>query len=57
LPPQLLAFAADAVLFAQHLLKLGAHLVTTLAFLHLHYLTRRRSLEAWSKREKKGGEE
>jgi hypothetical protein len=31
-----LAVAADAVLVAQHLLKLGAHLVTALARLHEH---------------------
>ena len=30
-----LAVAADAVLVAQHLLKLGAHLVTALARLHV----------------------
>jgi hypothetical protein len=34
-----LAFAADAVLVAQHLLKIGAHLVTPLARLHVHYLS------------------
>jgi hypothetical protein len=51
-----LAVAAGAVLVAQHLLKLGAHLVTALARLHVKYLTRRSSLEAGSKREKKGGE-
>jgi hypothetical protein len=53
----ILAVAADAVLVAQHLLKLGAHLVTALARLHVHNLTRRSSLEAGSKREKKDGEE
>jgi hypothetical protein len=52
-----LAVAADAVLVAQHLLKLGAHLVTALARLHVHNLTRKSSLEAGSKRENKGGEE
>jgi hypothetical protein len=52
-----LAVAANAVLVAQHLLKLGAHLVTALARMHLNNLTRRSSLEAGSKREKKGGEE
>jgi len=40
-----LAIAADAVLVAQHLLKLGAH------------LARRSSLDAGSTREKKSGEE
>ena len=52
-----LAVAANAVLVAQHLLKLGAHLVTALARLHMLNLTRRSSLEAGSNREKKGGEE
>jgi hypothetical protein len=42
------------VLVAQHLLKLGAHLVTALARLHVHNLARRSSLEAGSTREKKG---
>jgi hypothetical protein len=54
LSPQYSPVAADAVLAAKHLLKLGAHLVTALARLHPHYLTRRNSLEAGSKREKKG---
>jgi hypothetical protein len=44
-----LAVAADAVLIAQRLLKLFAHLVNNLA--------RKRSLEAGRTREKKGGEE
>jgi len=52
-----LAVAAGAMLVAQHLLKLGAHLVTALARLHVLYLARRRSLEAGSTWEKKGGEE
>ena len=52
-----LAVAAEAVLVAQHLLKLGAHLVTALAHLHVHNITRRSSLEAGRKRDKKGGEE
>jgi hypothetical protein len=52
-----LAVAADAVLVAQHILKLGAHLVIALARLHVHNLTQRSNLEAGSKREKKGGEE
>jgi hypothetical protein len=51
-----LAVAADAVLVAQNLLKFGAYLVTALARLHVHNLTRRSSLEAGNKREKKGGE-
>jgi hypothetical protein len=36
----LAASAAGAVLVAKHLLKLGAHLVTTLARLHVHNLAR-----------------
>ena len=39
-----LAVAADAVLVAQHLLKLGAHQVTSLARLHVRNLARKRSL-------------
>jgi hypothetical protein len=46
-----------AAVLAQHLLKLGAHLITAPARLHVHNPTRRSSLEAGSKREKKGGEE
>jgi hypothetical protein len=52
-----LAVAADAVLVALRFLKIGAHLVTALAGLHVHNLTRKSSLEAGSKRERKGGEE
>jgi hypothetical protein len=52
-----LGVAADAVLIAQHLLKLFAHLATALARLHVHNLARRSSLEAGSTHEKKGGEE
>jgi Flp pilus assembly protein TadB len=48
-----LAVAADAVLVAQHLLKLSAHLVTSLARLHVSNLARRNSLKAGSTREKK----
>jgi hypothetical protein len=51
-----LAVAADALFVAQHHLKLGAHLVTTLARLHVHNLARRSSLEAGSKLEKKKAE-
>jgi hypothetical protein len=43
------------VLVTQHLLKLGAHLVTSLARLHVSNLARRSSLEAGSTRENKGG--
>jgi hypothetical protein len=52
-----LAIAADAVLVAQHFLKLGARLVTALARLHVNNPTRRSRLGAGSKREKKGWEE
>jgi hypothetical protein len=52
-----LAVAADTVLVAQYLLKLGAHLVTALARLHVNNLVRQSRLEAGSKREKKGGKE
>jgi hypothetical protein len=54
---ELPAVAADADLVAHYLQKLGAHLVTALARLHVHNLARRNSLEAGSKREKNGGEE
>jgi hypothetical protein len=50
-----LAVAADAVLVAQHLLKLGAHMATALVRLHVRNLARRSSLEAGGTREKKGG--
>jgi hypothetical protein len=50
-----LAVAADAVLVAQHLLKLGTHLATALARLHVHNLARRRNLEAGRIREKRAG--
>jgi len=53
----LLAAAADAVLVAHHLPKLGAHLVAALARLHVHNLARRNSLEAGRTRKEKGGEE
>jgi hypothetical protein len=48
--------AANAVLVAQHLLKLGAHLTTALARLQVHNLARRSSLKVRSTREKKGAE-
>jgi hypothetical protein len=51
-----LAVAADAVLVA-HLLKLGAHMATALARLHVQNLARISSLEARSMRDTKGGEE
>jgi hypothetical protein len=53
----ILAVAADAVLVAQHLLKLGAYLATALARLHVRNLERRSRLEVKSKQEKKGEEE
>jgi hypothetical protein len=45
------AFAADVVLVAQHLLKLGAYLITSLARLHVQNFALRSSLEAGSTRE------
>jgi hypothetical protein len=36
-----LAVAADAVLVAQHLLTLGAHIIASLARLNVHHLARR----------------
>jgi hypothetical protein len=42
--------------YSPHLLKLGAHLATALARLHVHNLARRSSLEAGSTRGKKGRE-
>jgi hypothetical protein len=49
------AVLAVVVLVARHLLKFGA--ATALTRLHVQNLARRSSLEAGSKREKKGGEE
>jgi hypothetical protein len=54
---KVLAAAANAVLVAQHLLKLGAHLTTALARLQVHNLARKSSSEVGSTREKKGAEE
>jgi hypothetical protein len=54
---KVLAIAANAVLVAQHLLKLGAHLATALARLPVHNATRRSSSEVGSTREKKSAEE
>jgi hypothetical protein len=51
-----LTVAANAVLVAQHLLKLGAHLTTALARLQVKNLVRRSSLEVGSAREKKDAE-
>jgi hypothetical protein len=53
---QSLTVAANAVLVAQHLLKLGAHLTTALARLQVHNLARRSSLEVGSKRGEGRGE-
>jgi hypothetical protein len=52
-----LAVAADAVLNAQHLPNLGAHLVTALTRLHAKKNARKNSLEVGSTRDKRGGEE
>jgi hypothetical protein len=52
-----LAIAADAVLVANHLQKLGAHLATALARLHMRNVARRNSLKAGNMRETKGGKE
>jgi hypothetical protein len=52
-----LAVAADAVLVAQRLLKLGAHLITALTRLNVRNLARRNRSEAGSKRDKKSGNE
>jgi hypothetical protein len=54
---KVLAAAANAVLVAQHLLKLGAHLSTALARLQVYNLARKSSLEVGSTRGKKGAEE
>jgi hypothetical protein len=48
---KVLAAAADAVLIEPHLLKLGVHLATALARLHVHNTTRKSSLEVRSTRE------
>jgi hypothetical protein len=50
---KVLAVAANAVLVAQHLLKLGAQLTTALARLQMHNLARRSSLEVGSTRRKR----
>jgi hypothetical protein len=50
-----LAVAADAVLVAQHLLKLSTHLVTALACLHVLNPARRSSLEAGASARKRAG--
>jgi hypothetical protein len=54
---KVLAAAAFAVLVAEHLLKLGAHLTTALARLQVHNLARSRSLEVGNIRDNKGVEE
>jgi hypothetical protein len=51
----ILAVAANAVVVAQNLLKLGAHLVTALARLHVQNLTNRISLEAGASGRKRAG--
>jgi hypothetical protein len=52
-----LAVAADSLLVAQHILKIGVHLATALARLHVNNHALRSGLEAGSSREKNGGEE
>ena len=54
---KVLTAAANAVVVAQHILKLGAHLTTALARLQVYNLARKSSLEVGSAREKKGAEE
>jgi hypothetical protein len=54
---EVLVAAANAVLVAQNLLKLGVYLTTALARLQVLNLARRSSLEVRSAREKKGAEE
>jgi hypothetical protein len=54
---KVLAAAANAVLVAQNLFKLGANLATSLARLQVQNLARRSSLEVRSTREKKGAAE
>jgi hypothetical protein len=54
---EVLAAAANAVLVAQNLLKLGAHLTTALARLQVKNLAQRSSLEVGSTLDKKGAEE
>jgi hypothetical protein len=51
------AVATNFVLAAHHRKKLGAHMITSLARLHVYNFTRRSSLEAESKQEKKSREE
>jgi hypothetical protein len=50
---KVLTAAANAVLVAQHLLKLGAHLTTALARLQVHNLARGSGLEVGSTRVKR----
>jgi type IV secretory pathway TrbF-like protein len=50
-----LGVAADSVLVAQRLLKIGAHLVTALARLHVNNFARRSRLEAGSMPKKRAG--
>jgi hypothetical protein len=55
LPAAVLVVRQRYFAVSQHLLKLSANLVTALAPLHVKNLARRSSLEAGSKRDKKGG--
>jgi hypothetical protein len=54
---KVLTAAANAVVVAQHILKLGAHLTTALARLQVYNLARKSSLEVGRTREKKDAEE
>jgi hypothetical protein len=54
---KVLAAAANAVLVAQHILKLGAHMTTALARLQVHNHARRSSLEVGGMRENKGADD
>jgi hypothetical protein len=51
-----LAIAADAVLVSQHFRRLGAHLITALACLHVQNLARRSSLEQAREKGREGAE-
>ena len=54
---KVLAAAANAVLVAQHLLKLGAHLTTALARLQVYNLARNKELGGGEHAGEKGAEE
>ena len=50
-----LAVAANAVLVVNYLKKLGSHMVTALARLHVCHLAQSNSLKAWSTRDNIAG--